>query len=363
MTWRKVLLTCHLYLGLTAGLVLVVLGLTGSVIAFEGDIPHWLHPRLFYVTPSPQPVREQELIRIVEQQFAPARAAGVQILRHANLAHVVRLNDGASVFVNQYDGTILGSIHGRFQSDYFIGWIHQIHLRLTPIPAAAPRLAAVGKMVVNWVGVMLCLLVTTGLLLFWRTRRATVKWRAAWPRVAFDLHHVVGIYASLFLLLQAATGVLIGMPWGENVIFAAAGSGGAPRRPAVHSTPPLQRAARLSVDEALAIARGALPGAAVTGYTLPHEPRDVFDIALRVRGETSDAVHSGVSVDQFSGQVLQVRDFRTDSRGYYWARFNRALHTGDVLGTPSHIIAALSSLLLVVMVITGAAIWWRKLAV
>ena len=74
-------------------------------------------------------------------------------------------------------------------------------------------------------------------------------------------------------------------------------------------------------------------------------------------------MRSSATVDQYSGAVLFVRDFRTDSAGVYWVRFNRSLHTGDVLGTPTHIVTALSSLLLVVMVLSGLVIWWRKLAV
>ena len=41
----------------------------------------------------------------------------------------------------------------------------------------------------------------------------------------------------------------------------------------------------------------------------------------------------------------------------------RSIHTGDVLGTPTHIVVSLSSLLLVAMVLTGVVIWWKKLAV
>jgi uncharacterized iron-regulated membrane protein len=42
---------------------------------------------------------------------------------------------------------------------------------------------------------------------------------------------------------------------------------------------------------------------------------------------------------------------------------NRAIHTGDIFGLPSRIILSVSSLMLVVMVITGMVIWWKKLAV
>jgi len=84
---------------------------------------------------------------------------------------------------------------------------------------------------------------------------------------------------------------------------------------------------------------------------------------MRVPEETSEAVHSSVYIDQYSGTVLRTDNFKTQSLGYRVIRFNRSIHTGDVLGLPTHILMSLSSVLLVVMVITGFLIWWKKLAV
>jgi uncharacterized iron-regulated membrane protein len=357
-----ILVRVHLVLGLTAGLFLVVLGLTGSIMAFETDIPHWLHPDLFYVHPGSNRLSEQALVRLVEQRFDPARAGAVQIFRQTNLAHVVQLPGGVSVFVDPYTGTILGSVKGGFPCDRILGYIHQIHLRLVPDPSAMRRLAAIGKTLVSDAGLLLALLVPTGAILFWRTRRTTVRWGASWSRVAFDVHHVVGVYAALFLMLAAVTGFLIGFDFGETVIFSLAGSGRPPQLPPVQSVP-VAGASPITVDRAIAIARAALPDATVAGYSLPRNAKGVFTVLLRVPEETSETVHSSVAVDQYSGQVLQVRNFRTDSAGYYWVRFNRSLHTGDIFGTPTHVLAALSSLMLVVMVLTGLTIWWKKLAV
>jgi uncharacterized iron-regulated membrane protein len=78
---------------------------------------------------------------------------------------------------------------------------------------------------------------------------------------------------------------------------------------------------------------------------------------MRVPEETSGIAHSSVAVDQYSGAVLQAHDFLTDSAGYRWIRFNRSIHTGDIWGLGGHILASLSSLLLVGMVITGLAIY------
>jgi uncharacterized iron-regulated membrane protein len=120
---------------------------------------------------------------------------------------------------------------------------------------------------------------------------------------------------------------------------------------------------RISVGRAMAIARQAIPAGVVEIAQLPRGPQGAFFFVLRVPEETTGSPHSTVVVDQYSGQVLQARDFRTDSRGFYWIRFNRAIHTGDLFGTAGHVITSVSSLLLVVMVLTGAVIWLKKLAV
>lgn len=359
---RRLILTTHLYLGLTAGLVLVVIGLTGSIIAFEADIPRWLHRDLFYVTPESHALSEDALVRIVEERFAPARVTAVQIPRRSNLAHVVQLSGGLSVFVNPYNGATLGSVQGRFRSARMLGYIHQIHLRLVPVPSAVPRLAASGKFVVSTAGALLGVLVPTGLILFWRTRRIRVKWNASWSRIGFDLHHVLGVCLAPLLFASAVTGVLIGFDFGERAILALTGSERQAPPPAPHSTPSAGRRPA-TIDRALEIARQTLREATITGYALPRQTGDVFVVSMRVPGETSEVVHSSVAVDPYSGQVLQIRDFRVDSPGFFWVRFNRSLHTGDIFGAPSRILVALTSLLLVVMVATGIGIWWRKLAV
>jgi uncharacterized iron-regulated membrane protein len=51
---RKLLFNLHLYLALVTGLFVVIIGVTGSVMAFEEDIDRLLNPNLFHVDPSGQ---------------------------------------------------------------------------------------------------------------------------------------------------------------------------------------------------------------------------------------------------------------------------------------------------------------------
>jgi uncharacterized iron-regulated membrane protein len=361
MTLRKITLKVHLYLGLTATLFLLLLGLTGSIMAFEGDIDHWVHPHAWYVAPGDHPLSEADLIANVEQKVPPARVVMIQIAPQRNLAQAMQLSDGSEVTVNPYDGSILTHATRPNRTQKLLGQIHQLHLRMAPEPRGA--WVRIGKQIINWAGLLLCILVPTGFILWWRRKRASVQWKNAfWFRRCFDTHHVIGLYAGLFLWIAAFSGILIGFDWGEEAIYKITGSTG-PSRPIPLASTPAAGTSQVSVDRAMEIARQAIPAGVVEIARLPRGPKEVFFFVLRVPEETTGSPHSTVALDQYSGQVLQARDFRTDSRGFYWIRFNRAIHTGDLFGTAGHVITSASSLLLVVMVLTGAVIWLKKLAI
>jgi uncharacterized iron-regulated membrane protein len=361
MSAHKLILKLHLYLGLAAALFLLVLGVTGSIMAFEADIDHWVHPHDWYVTPAGRPLSEADLIAAAERQVSPARVRMIQIAPRRNLAQLMPLSDRSAVNVNPYDGSILRRATGPNRTEKLLGQIHQLHLRLAPEPRGSwPK---TGKQIVSWAGLFLCILAPTGLILWWRTKRTSIQWKnASWFRRCFDAHHVIGLYAGLFLWIAAFTGILIGFDWGEQSIYKLTGSAGPSRR-----APPVSKAVPggqpIGVDRAMEIARQAIPAGVVEIAQLPGNPKGAFFFVLRVPEDTTGSPQSTVAVDQYSGQVLQARDFRTDSRGYYWIRFNRAIHTGDLLGTPGHVIVSLSSLFLVAMVLTGVVIWLKKLAV
>ena len=360
MIARRVLHKIHLWLGLAAAIFLVILGVTGSITAFENDIDHWLHPGLFYVETAAQTLPEAGLIDIVQQRFAPARVAAVHIFRQRNLVQVMQLTDRSTVFISPHDGRMTGTRTGPSRTQKMIGYIHQLHTHLVPDPRAAPAAAAFGQGIVRITGYILCLLVPIGVILWWRTKRASVKTRTSWFRICLDTHQTVGIYAALFLFTAALTGVLVGQ---DGAIFSLMHSAGPSRFPQLQSSS-AGGMSPISADRAMEIARGVIPGTAVTDLQLPINAKGVFLVVLRVPEETSETAHSYVFLDQYSGKLLHASNFLTDSPGYRVIRFNRSLHTGDVWGTPGHILVSISSLLLVAMVVTGVGIWLlRKLRI
>lgn len=363
MDTRRLILTLHLYLGLVSAIFLVILGLTGSIMAFEGQIDHWLHPSRWYVTPRPQSLPESALFRIVEQRFAPDRVDSFSIAPQSNIAQALfvappRGTGSAApgsvleVTIDQYTGSILGVQAPPTTTESVLAFIHQFHLRLVS--------GENGKRVISFVGLILVFEVPLGFVLWWRTRRASVNWKGSGFRLSFDLHHIIGVYCAAFLFLAAVTGVLIGFDSMQSMFYRVTHSGRIPVRPAQSIVS--AGAAPAGIDQVLDAAHRAMPDGLISLVQIPGTPRGAYQVIFRMPGDAWSAVHAIAWIDQYSGKVLAFTNLYA-SPGYRAIRFNRALHTGDVLGTPSRIIVSVTSLALVAMVVTGVVIWWKKLAV
>jgi uncharacterized iron-regulated membrane protein len=272
MTVRAALVKIHLWLALISAIFLVILGLTGAIIAFENDIDHWLNPNLFYIHGSGQALSEGELIRIVDRAYAPARVAFVHIFRQPNLVHSMQLTDRSTVLTNPFDGRILGRIAGPSTVQKMVGYLHQIHTHLVPDPRSTPRLARIGGIIVQLAGWILCLVVPIGVILWWRAKRLVIRWKAPWFRVCFDAHQAIGIYAALFLTIAAITGVMVER---GDLISWFTQSAGPSRFPTVKSSP-LAGDPPVSVDRAEEIARSVIPATNVTDVQIPRNPMDVY---------------------------------------------------------------------------------------
>lgn len=84
---RRLWLDIHLYIGLVAGSMLVVIGLTGSLLVFWQEIDEWLEPAMFTSAPPPEgeaAFRPLSEIRATLQAALPAgaKAGGVAYPRN-----------------------------------------------------------------------------------------------------------------------------------------------------------------------------------------------------------------------------------------------------------------------------------------
>ena len=341
---RRKLFALHMIAGLAAALFVVVLGLTGSIMAFEDEIDHATHPHLFYVeadgrTALPLSVLSQRLSSTV-----PGRVVAFGIGVTPNLSYSLATS-GGTVFVNQYTGEVLGTR----TAPTWLNYVHQLHLRLLA--------EATGKTIVAWAGVVILLLATSGLYLWWPVKRVSIALGAGGRRVWFDTHNAIGVISLAFLLILAFTGTMIGFERTTTpMLYKVTGSYPYPGNPAVTAVP---GGAMISPDEAVAIAARTLPGAVpilvnVTNGKAPYR------VALRYPEDLTPGGRSRVFVDPYSGAVLQAESSRTTAAGTRLVNLNRAVHTGDLFGIPTKILMSIASLAAVAQAVTGAVMWWKR---
>jgi len=191
-------------------------------------------------------------------------------------------------------------------------------------------------------------------------------------RALLLLHQWIGLAAALFLIVIAMSGGALVFENEIDRMLNPAVSYVAPQdrpllrtlnaapEPAPPQSTPRAGAARIPVDEALAAANAALPGAFASNVNVPVDPRAVYRVLMKFPEDRTPAGRSRVYVDQFSGAVLLVENTRTAPLGTRILNLKRSAHTGDIFGALTRALYFIVGLGIAVQAITGPLIWWNS---
>ena len=69
MKLRQLAFTLHRYIGVMLGLLLVLIGLTGSLLIFGNEIDRFLNPQLLQVPPQGQRVSIESVLKTAQQTY------------------------------------------------------------------------------------------------------------------------------------------------------------------------------------------------------------------------------------------------------------------------------------------------------
>jgi uncharacterized iron-regulated membrane protein len=354
-TWKlhNLAFQLHRYLGLGVGLILVIVGLTGSLLVFVPELDaQIIQQRFGYVMPQAQLIAPDKLVETVKTAYAnyPDWKVGQVQMRSHQAFHTIRLNRPDEtqweVFVNPYTGKVMGD---RQRETAFFSRILDLHYALLS--------GAIGTIIVGITALLLFILSITGIVLWPGWRRLIsgfkIKWNAHPKRLNYDLHKVAGIITAAFLAVIAFTGFCWNFyDQSYPVIYAATLT---PKPPEVKSTV-VKGKSPLSLSEALRQAELALPGAATTFITLPTKPDEVFEFYKKVP-QDSEAFSSYVKVDQYSGKVLDIQDSRMAKLGDRILNSFTPLHYGTFGGIPTRILYIFVGLAPMVLLVTGFVMW------
>ena len=313
---RRWVFKVHLWVGALAGGFFVVLGITGSILAFEQPLDHVLTAKLSYISLSPRDLPLSRILRSVQASFPSDGIAAVTFAASPNLAWQVALPSGIA-YVNPHTGQVLGL---RLRGQTFLGFARRLHVSLAS--------GNIGRRTIRWSNLATLLLLISGLGLWWRDGRIRLHAFNGTRRFWSDLHQAIGVLFSALLLIASGTGAFISFEGPVNQVIRAF-KGSDQIMPSPLLLPQPERGTPLTEpDQALTIAEALLPKDIPSRMQMPAYGGTYKISMIEHRFMRSD-VERVVTLDPYSGNVLFVSSASDLSFGQRLFAANEAVHTGS----------------------------------
>lgn len=362
---QKLLFTLHLIVGLGAGLLFALLGLTGALLVFREEIEAALRPDLHPAQMAPAgaaaPVSWERVLGAaraaapdgarVEHLFLPA-APGAPVV--AWLA-----GDQARIYLDPHSARVLGV---EDPTRTLTGWLFALHTRLL-----TGAQSETGEKLVGYGGLLLLAMSVSGIVLWWPRKAAgqrlrahlTIKRGASAKRVNYDLHRAGGFYLAVPLALLALTGVTL--VFDEPVEAGLRRLTGAPPvapRPKIAATH--EQRSPMNLDALVQAADVAVPGGQMRRISLPKKSDAPVLIRKRLPGELHPNGMSRIYLNPCSGAVVRVERADAPLVVPRFMNLRYPLHIGVWGGLASRIAYAFVGLAPTLLLLTGAAMWWVR---
>lgn len=371
--------TIHLYLGLAAGLIVIITCFTGAVLVFEKELAQAFHPHRYRVAEKAHKLSLQELtlqfkaavpeakINSLKIYTDPGRSVEISYSQNKNRDGGVKpskknaqkekggeKNEGGrkTAFINPYTGKIIELYN--YQESYFY-LMMDLHRWLLG--------GSIGKLVVGIATLFFVFILLTGFILWWPKTRAVfekrfkIKWDGNWKRLNHDFHIVLGFYSGIFLFLFASTGLAWSFDWFNKGIYVVTRSEMKPPKKVESVYVPNK--SLFSVDSALLPFEDELRKVQSFQLSFPKDSAGTYTLnALPKNAYEMQSIN--YYIDAYTGKLLEKQTFGDKNLGQQVRASFKPIHTASIFGLPSKIIGFIVCLLGVSFPITGFILWRNR---
>jgi uncharacterized iron-regulated membrane protein len=355
---KQFIFKLHRIVGIMAGLLLAIIGLTGSSLVFRDEITLLLHPQLSVVAEQGDrsPIDRlslQQAADLVSPQFPKHKIQFIELPKPKQPYHLLlrsKKKELTDVYLHPYSGNILAVLP---RDQNVMAVIRQLHVSFL---AGEP-----GKYVVGSCGILLLTLAITGTMLWpgWRKLKDgfRLRWKTSGLVLNYDLHQIGGILSVTFLLIFAATGAL--MTFDEPVLALSHWvDRSKPFKPPVSTSH--ENSQKPTLDELLNIANRNLSEGEATFIF----PALTDKAAVRVRKRLPQDLHpsgkSFVFLDQNDGHLLRIDRILDASWVEKLIAWSYPIHIGSYAGWLSRSIYGGMGVILMGLFGTGLLLWWSR---
>jgi uncharacterized iron-regulated membrane protein len=389
---RKLFNTLHLWLGLGAGIILFIVGLTGTVYVFHTEVERAMNPQLYHVTSQGSATLNADVLIAGVEKKLGGKVVSLQMPGDEGATYIASIKPGKlkgekvkeetgdnkkakakpedkkaaepknkNYFINPYTGEVIAEV-GAAKTAQFFSTVQKLHRWLLLDNET-------GKLIVGSAVVLFFFIIVSGWVIWfpkkiknWK-QGFTVKFSANWKRINHDLHNSLGFYASFLLMIMCLTGLCWTFDWYKNGASAVLGAkvykvkGEKPMMSKPVSDSGMQAQ---TITAFIGKANEIFPYNGDMRVIIPAEPNAVITVTKNKTGAFAIAATDKVQLDRFTLQPLKTERFADKRLNEKVADSIRAIHTGEIFGVISKILYLLAALIGTSLPVTGTLIWLNK---
>jgi uncharacterized iron-regulated membrane protein len=371
----------HLWFGLSVGLIVFIVSLTGTMYVFKDEIQGVFRKDVMYVEPetiTQKPMSIEilkEKISLETNEKSPISSAEIPLDKNKSYEFFIYEKDKKGwnyfnevkinklIYVNQYTGEILGVYNEKYDLFPILKSIHWSLLLKSDW----------GNYVVGIPVVLFIIMLITGIVLWWPNNKKAGKSRLSfdwknvktWKRKNYDLHNVLGFYVSFIALLISLSGIYFAYPWVKNVInFTFSGSLELPKEKEIKSPDSLLAKNNSVYDFAVQQTKKLYPES--SSFRIPlngknKKGKELKNIPVTVyQKDGRFSERNLLAFDKYSGKLLSNKPHQRLTNAEKYSNANYDVHTGSYFGLFGKIIWFLAGLICTSLPVTGFLVWWGK---
>lgn len=371
----------HLWFGLSVGLIVFIVSLSGTMYVFKNEIQNQLRKEAIYVkaeTVTQQPLSIEvlkEKITLELNEKYPVSSVEIPLDKSKSYKFLFYEKDKKAwnyfdevkinklIYVNQYNGNILGIYNEKYDLFPILKSIHWSLLLKSDW----------GKYVVGIPVVLFIIMLITGIILWWpknkkmRKGRFSFEWKnvKTWKRKNYDLHNVLGFYASFIALLMSLSGLYFAYPWVKNAFnFALSGSLELPKEKTIKSPDSLLAKNKSVFD--LTILQTQKIYSKSSSFRIPlngknKKGKELENIPVTTYGKDGRySERNQLFYDKYSGKLLLNKPHQKLTNAEKYVNANYDVHVGSYFGIFGKILWFVTGLVCTSLPVTGFWVWWGK---
>jgi len=351
MSLKKLIRKIHLILGLSSGIVVFIVAVTGCLYCFEKEIRQVIYRGLYELTATGNeraPISSVVELAKKSQPGKPVRS--VTFPSEPDKSIQINFKNKTTVFVDPYQLQVLGELN---MEKEFFGVVLNLHRSLL--------LGDAGKMITGISALIFLVMIISGIIMWWPTNKRslrasfTIKKEASTKRFNLDLHRVLGFYGSFILIFSVLSGLIFAFKWAEAGMFWLSGS----KKEQTKVRSKVTAGGEGSIDLIAATVLDRFPEQAVT-IVFPEDTLSSYRATITETNNSFFKKQHHLFFDQYSGAVLKEKMYDQGSAGEHLRAANYDIHTGKVLGLFGQLLVFCASAIAASLPVTGFLIWFRR---